>query len=182
MDKGQDGSFLVRASTHSPGNYVLSARVDGEVAHVIIKAQGGQFDVGGGPPFTTLNELITHYKTHSMIETSGRVISLKNPFNATSFMAKSIKDRVSELEKETGDIMGKAGFWEEFEVRSSLICMHVCMHGYMSLYCFVEYCPICQCVLNKGTVAMSRLQLLLLAVRKALLHFTECVIIMECML
>lgn len=116
MDKGTDGSFLVRASTHSPGNYVLSARVDGEVAHVIIKVQAGQFDVGGGPPFKSLNELIGHYRTHSMIETSGRVITLKNPFNATSFMAKSIKDRVSELEKESGDILGKAGFWEEFEV------------------------------------------------------------------
>lgn len=127
MDKGVDGSFLVRASTHSPGNYVLSARVDGEVAHVIIKVQAGQFDVGGGPPFKSLNELIGHYKTHSMIETSGRVITLKNPFNATSFMAKSIKDRVSELEKESGDILGKAGFWEEFEVSYFLItCTCIC--------------------------------------------------------
>ena len=133
MDKGVDGSFLVRASTHSPGNYVLSARVDGEVAHVIIKVQAGQFDVGGGPPFRSLNELIGHYRTHSMIETSGRVITLKNPFNATSFMAKSIKDRVSELEKESGDILGKAGFWEEFEVSYLLItctctvAVHACM-------------------------------------------------------
>lgn len=37
MNKGKIGSYLVRASSHSPGNYVLSARIDTEVAHVIIR-------------------------------------------------------------------------------------------------------------------------------------------------
>lgn len=57
-----------------------------------------------------------------MIETSGRVISLRSPYNATAFMAGSIKDRVQELEKESGDAIGKAGFWEEFEVTN--LCIH----------------------------------------------------------
>lgn len=115
---------MVRASTHSPGNYVLSARIDGEVAHVIISFSNGQFDIGGGTSFKSLNELIDHYRSHAMIETSGRVITLKNPFNATTFMASSIKERVSELEKESGDILGKAGFWEEFEV-----CLCIIVYG-----------------------------------------------------
>lgn len=118
MDKGQEGSYLVRTSSHSPGNYVLSARVDGEIAHVIIQFQKNKFDVGGGPSYSTLNELIDHYRTTPMIETSGRVITLKSPFNTTSFVAASIKLRVSELEKESNDVIGKAGFWEEFEVIS----------------------------------------------------------------
>ena len=116
MSKGQEGSYLVRTSSHSPGNYVLSARVDGEIAHVIIQFQNKKFDVGGGPSYATLNELIDHYRNIPMVETSGRVITLKTPFNATSFVASSIKQRVTELEKESNDIIGKAGFWEEFEV------------------------------------------------------------------
>ena len=117
LDKGQEGSYLVRASTHSPGNYVLSARVNGEIAHVIIQHRDKKFDVGGGPLFTSLPELVEHYRTNPMIETSGRVISLKMPFHATTFVPASIGKRVTELEKESKDITGKAGFWEEFEVR-----------------------------------------------------------------
>lgn len=115
-DKGVEGSYLVRASTHNPGNYVLSARVHGEVAHVMIGHDKGKFDVGGGPSFSSLNELIEHYRSNPMIETSGRVITLKAPFNTTSFMAQNIGQRVKELEKESIDVVGKAGFWEEFEV------------------------------------------------------------------
>ena len=117
LDKGQEGSYLVRASTHSPGNYVLSARVNGEIAHVIIQHRGTHFDVGGGPVFSSLPDLVDHYRNNPMIETSGRVISLKAPFHATSFVPSSIQQRVSELEKESKDVCGKAGFWEEFEVR-----------------------------------------------------------------
>lgn len=115
-DKGVEGSYLVRASTHNPGNYVLSARIHGEVAHVMIDHRNGKFDVGGGPSFPSLNEVIEHYRSNPMIETSGRVISLKAPFNTTSFMALNIGQRVKELEKESIDVVGKAGFWEEFEV------------------------------------------------------------------
>lgn len=116
LDKGLEGSYLVRASTHSPGDYVLSARVNSEVAHVIIRHRGMKFDVNSGPTFTSLPDLVEHYRSNPMIETSGRVISLKAPFHATSFVPSSIHRRVEELEKESKDISGKAGFWEEFEV------------------------------------------------------------------
>ena len=116
LDKGQEGSYLIRASTHSPGNYVLSARINGEIAHVIIHHQDSNFSVGGGPPFPTLSEVVEYYRSNPMIETSGRVVNLKIPFHATSFVPSSIERRVSELEKESKDITGKAGFWEEFEV------------------------------------------------------------------
>ena len=44
---------------------------------------------------------------------------LFQPFNATRINASAINNRVNELEKENGNHgTGKAGFWEEFEVRS----------------------------------------------------------------
>ncbi len=125
LDKGQESSFLIRASTHSPGNYVLSTRISGEIAHVIIHHSNKKFSVGGGPSFTTLSEVVDYYRCNPMIETSGRVINLKIPFHATSFAPSCIEKRVSELEKESKDITGKAGFWEEFEVGNG-ICILFC--------------------------------------------------------
>lgn len=125
LNKGQDGSFLVRASSHSPGNYVLSARIGEEVSHVYIRHRDGLFDMGGGPQFNSLNDLIEHYKKSPLIETTGKVISLKYPFHGTSFLPKNIKQRVTELEKQNQDMYGKAGFWEEFEQMQQQECRHL---------------------------------------------------------
>ena len=125
MNKGQDGSYLVRSSSHSPGNYVLSARVADEVSHVIIRHRDNKFDMGGGPQFRTLNDLVEHYKKNPLIETSGRVIYLKLPFHSTSFLPLHIKQRVTELEKQNQDMYGKAGFWEEFEQMQQQECRHL---------------------------------------------------------
>ena len=72
LAKGQDGSFLVRASVHNPGFYVLSARADDKVSHIMIRNRDGQFDVGGGAVFGFLTELVDHYKKNPMVETSGQ--------------------------------------------------------------------------------------------------------------
>ncbi|CAH2228129.1 jg4240, partial [Pararge aegeria aegeria] len=39
MEKGRNGSFLVRESLTHPGEYVLSVRVRGRVSHVMIRKQ-----------------------------------------------------------------------------------------------------------------------------------------------
>ena len=116
LAKGQDGSYLVRSSVHNPGSFVLSARVDERVSHVMIRNRDNHFDVGGGPTFSSLTELVEHYKKNPMVETSGTVINLKVPFHATSFLPANIQARVVELQKQHQDVYGKAGFWEEFEV------------------------------------------------------------------
>lgn len=51
-----------------------------------------------------------------MVETSGSVVTLKNALNSTRVSAASILGRFQELSKETDEVYGKAGFWEEFEV------------------------------------------------------------------
>lgn len=42
---------------------------------------------------------------------------MKHPYNATSFLPANIGQRVQELQKQNQEVYGKAGFWEEFEVR-----------------------------------------------------------------
>lgn len=116
LDKGKNGSFLVRESMSKPGDYVLSVRTDDKVTHVIIRFQDGKYDVGGGEQFDSLSELIEYYKKNPMVETSGTVVHLKQPFNATKITASTIESRVKVLSKENAQNNGKAGFWEEFEV------------------------------------------------------------------
>ena len=79
LGKGQEASFLVRSSVHNPGFYVLSARVEEKVSHVMIRNKDGQFDVGGGAKFPSLTELIEHYKKNPMVETSGNPTHLEWP-------------------------------------------------------------------------------------------------------
>lgn len=116
LEHGTDGSFLVRESKTTPGNYVLSSRSSPDtVTHVIIRNIGRQFDVGGGELFNDLASLIEHYRTHPMVETTGAVVRMDHPFNATRVSAVSIQRRMEELNKETDEVFGHAGFWEEFE-------------------------------------------------------------------
>ncbi|EDO29005.1 predicted protein, partial [Nematostella vectensis] len=74
-----------------------------------------KYDVGGGEMFEDLTDLVEHYKKNPMVEKSGTVVHLRNPFNATRINAASIEDRVKELQKENKNVTGKAGFYEEFE-------------------------------------------------------------------
>ncbi|KDR10028.1 hypothetical protein L798_15690, partial [Zootermopsis nevadensis] len=98
LEKGKNGSFLVRESQSKPGDYVLSVRTDDRVTHVMIRCQDNFYDVGGGERFDSLSELIEHYKKNPMVETSGTVVHLKQPFNATRISASGIDSRVKELQ------------------------------------------------------------------------------------
>mmetsp|Transcript_24786 Transcript_24786/g.64549 ORF Transcript_24786/g.64549 Transcript_24786/m.64549 type:complete len:557 (-) Transcript_24786:67-1737(-) len=115
-EQGSDGSFLVRESKTTPGNYVLSSRstVD-HVTHVVIRNVGGRFDVGGGVLFEDLTSLIDHYRKNPMMEENGKKVRMAQPFNATRVSAISIQARMAELNKETDEVFGHAGFYEEFE-------------------------------------------------------------------
>ncbi|XP_067118620.1 tyrosine-protein phosphatase non-receptor type 11-like [Centruroides vittatus] len=125
IDKGKNGSFLVRESQSKPGDYVLSVRTDDKVTHVMIRCQDGKYDVGGGEKFDNLTDLVEHYKKNPMVETSGTVVHLKQPFNATRITASTIESRVKELSKDNCVTNGKAGFWEEFEYLQQQECKHL---------------------------------------------------------
>merc|ERR1740123_3000638 len=94
----------------------------------MIRCTRDRFDCGGGDQFDSLTELIEHYKKNPMVETTGTVIHLKLPYNATKVNAGKIDLRVAELQKESGPSSfggGKAGFWEEFESLQQQECKHL---------------------------------------------------------
>lgn len=120
LEQGRNGSFLVRESKSSPGEYALSVRTDDPripVTHVIIKNNNNKFDVGGGDCFDSLSELIEHYRRNSMVVVSGTVVNLKAPMNTTRIRPKALAERVNNL--------GKSGFKEEFEALQQLECRHM---------------------------------------------------------
>ncbi|XP_054645985.1 tyrosine-protein phosphatase non-receptor type 11b isoform X1 [Dunckerocampus dactyliophorus] len=132
-EKGKVGSFLVRESQSKPGDFVLSVLTHEEkhdnverktkVTHVMIRYQDGKYDVGGGERFDTLADMVDHYKKNPMVEKSGIVVHLKQPFNATRINAANIENRVRELNKVADDSeKPKQGFWEEFEVLQQQEC------------------------------------------------------------
>ena len=113
--KGTDGSYLVRGSTHSPGNYVLSVRVGDETSHIIIVKKDGQFYMEGGPTFSSLSEMIEFYKMNVIVEKSGREVHLRQAFCTTSFLPMYISQHVEELRKPNDELFGKSGFEEEYQ-------------------------------------------------------------------
>jgi tyrosine-protein phosphatase non-receptor type 11 len=112
IEQGTDGSFLVRASQSKPGDFALTVRCGDRVTHIIIRNQGGLYDVGGGEQFKDLSSLVENFRKSPMVETSGNVVHLKQPFNATRVSLASIAARVQELSKKSKDSIG---FAEEFE-------------------------------------------------------------------
>ncbi|XP_075695841.1 tyrosine-protein phosphatase non-receptor type 11-like [Rhinoderma darwinii] len=134
LEKGKPGSFLVRESQSKPGDFVLSVLTSEEklengerksrVTHVMIRFQpDGKYDVGGGERFDTLTDLLEHYKKNPMVEKSGAVVHLKQPFNATRINAAKIDSRVRELNKMADNTeKAKQGFWEEFEMLQQQEC------------------------------------------------------------
>ncbi|XP_069466177.1 tyrosine-protein phosphatase non-receptor type 11-like isoform X2 [Ambystoma mexicanum] len=133
-EKGKPGSFLVRESQSKPGDFVLSVLTNEEkmengdrkprVTHVMIRYQpDGKYDVGGGERFDTLTDLVDHYKKNPMVEKSGAVVHLKQPFNTTRINAANIENRVKELNKMADNTeKAKQGFWEEFEMLQQQEC------------------------------------------------------------
>ncbi|XP_055634570.1 tyrosine-protein phosphatase corkscrew isoform X2 [Toxorhynchites rutilus septentrionalis] len=125
LERGKNGSFLVRESQSKPGDFVLSVRTEDKVTHVMIRWHENKYDVGGGQKFATLCELIEYYKRNPMVETCGTVVHLRQPFNATRITVAGIDSRVDQLQKENGShCYGKGGFWEEFESLQQQECRH----------------------------------------------------------
>lgn len=116
MSKGHHGSYLIRNSVNSQGSYVISVRIQDQVAEVKISFENNQYSsVGGGPQFSSLYDLLQHYKQNPLIEASGRVITLDTPLHSTSFSPLHIKQRIEQLEKPHQTFLGRTSLWKEFD-------------------------------------------------------------------
>ncbi|XP_065884537.1 tyrosine-protein phosphatase non-receptor type 11-like isoform X2 [Dysidea avara] len=81
--RGQDGSFLVRASYSSPGDYSLCVRLKDEVVSVKIYGRGEKFDLGGGRQFDNIEDLIMYYKKNPFNIVGGKQVHLHQGIECT---------------------------------------------------------------------------------------------------
>ncbi|KAL7060367.1 hypothetical protein AAHC03_09746 [Spirometra sp. Aus1] len=116
LEKGKNGSFLVRESVRQPGSYVLSVVTGDCVSHILIcRKPNAKFDIGGGPEFSSLGQLIDYYSQSPMMDKSGGLVCLKQPFNATRLNVSALDKRIAQLEKQKSRGQYLSGFLEEFE-------------------------------------------------------------------
>lgn len=116
LEKGKNGSFLVRESVRQPGSYVLSVVTGDCVSHILIcRKPNAKFDIGGGPEFSSLGQLIDYYSRSPMMDKNGGLVCLKQPFNATRLNVSTLDKRIAQLEKQKSRGQYLSGFLEEFE-------------------------------------------------------------------
>ena len=73
-----DGRFLIRESTHKPGNYVISILIEGEPQHFQIIHHGDAwYSIDNGPVFQGLDALVNYYQgvSDGLPRTLGQPIS-----------------------------------------------------------------------------------------------------------
>jgi len=80
LQNGQDGSYLLRESCTSPGEYSLSVRCEQSVKHFQIGWNGKNYQFGMGK-FSSLDEFIKHFENRPLIGgESGILTLLKYPY------------------------------------------------------------------------------------------------------
>lgn len=86
MERGVDGSYLVRPSKSCAGHFSLSVRRKDTVTHIKIRRTGDFYDLHGGEQFATLNELVQYYAENQLKEKNGEVFELKKPLNSSDLI------------------------------------------------------------------------------------------------
>ncbi|MFH4983249.1 hypothetical protein AB6A40_009958 [Gnathostoma spinigerum] len=115
VEEGKIGTYLVRESQSTPGQFAISVKTgDNKVTHIMIFNEDGRFDIKGGATFATIGELLEHYVRNPMVDQAGTVVPLKQPLPSTRVPATSIDERLHRLEL-VDRLTGKDGFADEFE-------------------------------------------------------------------
>eukprot|EP00051_Salpingoeca_urceolata_P014240 m.180852 g.180852 ORF g.180852 m.180852 type:complete len:581 (-) comp18023_c1_seq5:373-2115(-) len=114
MDKGVDGSFLVRASQRKPGDFVLSVRCGQKVSHTIIEAVGEKFQVGR-ERFDHLSAVVESVRSNPMTDPFTKKKIVLSPVLTTRVRPRKLEQIVSQLGKEPPtSTVPQSGFTAEF--------------------------------------------------------------------
>jgi len=117
-DKHKNGTYLVRESTHYPGDYTLCVYKDGAVDHYHIKSKKGKITVDDEIFLDSLEELIAHLRTdddgglcHKLTEPLIRQGGKELKVDRKAFKEYEISPR--DIIK--GSLLGSGQFGEVFE-------------------------------------------------------------------
>ncbi|CAF0808547.1 unnamed protein product [Rotaria sp. Silwood1] len=121
---GQNGTFLVRDSETTPGDYVICVKTSDNIANIKIKYSNGQWFLDGKgrqeqiDHFKSLDDLIHFYLKHNiLVGINGVSFRLVQPCTSNWFYARDIHQRCEYLSKLTPSQNGqKNGFSLEFDL------------------------------------------------------------------
>ncbi|CAF4139473.1 unnamed protein product [Rotaria sp. Silwood2] len=120
----QNGTFLVRDSETTPGDYVICVKSSDNIANIKIKYSNGRWFLDGKgrqeqiDHFRSLDDLIHFYLKHNiLVGMNGVAFRLVQPCTSNWFYARDIHQRCEYLSKLTSSQRGqKTGFTLEFEL------------------------------------------------------------------
>ncbi|CAF0797159.1 unnamed protein product [Rotaria sordida] len=120
----QNGTFLVRDSETTPGDYVICVKTSDNIANIKIRYSNGQWFLDGKgrqeqiDRFKSLDDLIHFYLKHNILVTmNGVAFRLVKPCTSNWFYARDVHQRCEYLSKLIPSQHGqKTGFSLEFEL------------------------------------------------------------------
>ncbi|KAE9554287.1 hypothetical protein FO519_002521 [Halicephalobus sp. NKZ332] len=111
-----NGTFLLRESSTTPGEFVIGVKCNDEILHIKIFNVNGRYRVGQhGEAFRTVGELVNNYTAVNMFQTNGKPVHLYFPLQSTSFFASMIDERIDFLKKPSKRNPKKDNAAEEFD-------------------------------------------------------------------
>ncbi|EUB61468.1 Tyrosine-protein phosphatase non-receptor type 11 [Echinococcus granulosus] len=123
IEKGEPGSFLIRQSHNSPGNFTLSVRRKDSFAHIRIQNTGDFLSFFGGDKFATLPELVNYYREHpdQLKEKNGSIIELRHPLMVDDYSSESARwFHGRQTANEAQNLLLQKGKYGSFLVRESV--------------------------------------------------------------
>ncbi|VDM31911.1 unnamed protein product [Hydatigera taeniaeformis] len=123
IEKGEPGSFLIRQSHNSPGNFTLSVRRKDSFAHIRIQNTGDFLSFFGGDKFATLPDLVNYYREHpdQLKEKNGTIIELRHPLMVDDYTLESARwFHGRQTANEAQDLLLQKGKYGSFLVRESV--------------------------------------------------------------
>ncbi|KAL5964079.1 Tyrosine-protein phosphatase non-receptor type 11 [Taenia solium] len=123
IEKGEPGSFLIRQSHNSPGNFTLSVRRKDSFAHIRIQNTGDFLSFFGGDKFATLPDLVNYYREHpdQLKEKNGSIIELRHPLMVDDYTSESARwFHGRQTANEAQNLLLQKGKYGSFLVRESV--------------------------------------------------------------
>ncbi|GMR36608.1 hypothetical protein PMAYCL1PPCAC_06803, partial [Pristionchus mayeri] len=118
LAKERQWSFLVRESQRSPGQMAISVKVgDDQYKHIMLEKNplNGKVHVGGGDEFSTINDLLAHYRKNPLVEEGTQnVVRLGTMLPSTCVPVEALSERMAVLARKDDSIGGIDGFSHEF--------------------------------------------------------------------
>ncbi|KAL3101315.1 hypothetical protein niasHT_028071 [Heterodera trifolii] len=110
-----EGTFLLRESTSSEGEFALSVKSTDAVIHVRVHRTNGRFGIVPKDNFRGFADLLDNYVRMPMVQNDGSAVKLVAALPTTRFTAATIDDRIDCLLQSQRKAGAKDGFVEEFE-------------------------------------------------------------------